>query len=184
MSLEQFMRRRGTGILLLVNGALLAGGGYLWVDSQGELRNVAWVPPEAQAPSILAVGLPAGAGGGEADVNRFVATTDRPLFSPSRRPPPPPPPPAPPKPVDPLADIQLFGVYGGKASGGILAKFNGKIQVAEILNVKHKAIIHGEVTVGKLSVEPGADFSASCKMKTNSKISIPNDGQPKSEETN
>ncbi len=66
----------------------------------------------------------------------------------------------------------------------IEGKFNGKIQVAEILNVKHKAIIHGEVTVGKLSVEPGADFSASCKMKTNSKISIPNDGQPKSEETN
>ena len=65
----------------------------------------------------------------------------------------------------------------------IEGKFNGKIQVAEILNVKHKAIIHGEVTVGKLSVEPGADFSASCKMKTNSKISIPNDGQPKSEET-
>ncbi|MBA4277048.1 polymer-forming cytoskeletal protein [Flavobacterium sp.] len=66
----------------------------------------------------------------------------------------------------------------------IEGKFNGKIQVAEILNVKHKAIIHGEVTVGKLSVEPGADFSASCTMKTNSKISISNDGQPKSEETN
>ena len=64
----------------------------------------------------------------------------------------------------------------------IEGKFNGKIQVAEILNVKHKAIIHGEVTVGKLSVEPGADFSASCKMKTNSKNHIPNDGEPKLEE--
>ncbi len=57
----------------------------------------------------------------------------------------------------------------------IEGKFNGKIQVAEILNVKSKASIHGEVTVGKLSVEPGADFSAACKMKTNSKN--PNDGQ-------
>lgn len=66
----------------------------------------------------------------------------------------------------------------------IEGKFNGKIQVAEILNVKHKASIYGEVTVGRLSVEPGADFSASCKMKTNSKISIPNDGQSKPEETN
>jgi cytoskeletal protein CcmA (bactofilin family) len=66
----------------------------------------------------------------------------------------------------------------------IEGKFNGKIQVAEILNVKHKASIYGEVTVGRLSVEPGADFSASCKMKANSKISIPNDGQPKPEETN
>lgn len=66
----------------------------------------------------------------------------------------------------------------------IEGKFNGKIQVAEILNVKHKAIIHGEVTVGKLSVEPGADFSASCKMNTNSKTAIVNDGQPRPEETN
>lgn len=66
----------------------------------------------------------------------------------------------------------------------IEGKFNGKIKVSEILNVKHKASIYGEVVCGKLSVEPGADFSASCKMKTNSKISIPNDGQPKSEETN
>jgi cytoskeletal protein CcmA (bactofilin family) len=66
----------------------------------------------------------------------------------------------------------------------IEGKFNGKIQVAEILNVKHKASIYGEVTVGRLSVEPGADFSASCKMKANSKISISNDGQPKPEETN
>ena len=64
----------------------------------------------------------------------------------------------------------------------IEGKFNGKIQVAEILNVKHKASIHGEVTVGKLSVEPGADFSASCMMKTNSKNHIANDGQPKPEE--
>ena len=66
----------------------------------------------------------------------------------------------------------------------IEGKFSGKIQVTEILNVKHKAIIHGEVTVGKLSVEPGADFSASCKMKTNSKNTIPNDGEPRPEETN
>lgn len=66
----------------------------------------------------------------------------------------------------------------------IEGKLNGKIQVAEILNVKNKASIYGEVVCGKLSVEPGADFSASCKMKTNSKNHIPNDGQPGQEETN
>jgi len=66
----------------------------------------------------------------------------------------------------------------------IEGKINGKIQVSEILNVKHKASIHGEVICGKLSVEPGADFSASCMMKTNSKNTIPNDGQPRPEETN
>ncbi len=66
----------------------------------------------------------------------------------------------------------------------IEGKFKGKIQVLEILNVKHKSVIHGEVICGKLSVEPGADFSASCLMKTNSKNSIADDGQPKPEETN
>ena len=57
----------------------------------------------------------------------------------------------------------------------IEGKFNGKIQVFEVLNIKSKAIIHGEVTVGKLSVEPGADFSATCKMKTNTKNHTSND---------
>ncbi|MDD2820129.1 MAG: polymer-forming cytoskeletal protein [Flavobacterium sp.] len=58
----------------------------------------------------------------------------------------------------------------------IEGKFNGKIQVTEILNVKSKASIYGEVTVGRLSVEPGADFSASCIMKTNVKNLMPSDG--------
>jgi cytoskeletal protein CcmA (bactofilin family) len=66
----------------------------------------------------------------------------------------------------------------------IEGKYKGKIQVLEILNVKNKASIYGEVICGKLSVEPGADFSASCMMKTNPKITMLNDGQSKPEEAN
>lgn len=66
----------------------------------------------------------------------------------------------------------------------IEGRYHGKITVIEILNVKHKASIHGEVICGKLSVEPGAEFSASCTMKVFSKNNIAHDGQPKSEETN
>lgn len=51
----------------------------------------------------------------------------------------------------------------------IEGKFSGTIQVTELLNIKSKASIHGDATVGKLSVEPGADFSASCNMKENIK---------------
>lgn len=47
----------------------------------------------------------------------------------------------------------------------IEGKFNGKIDVTEILNIRSKASITGEAIVGKLSVEPGADFSASCVMR-------------------
>jgi cytoskeletal protein CcmA (bactofilin family) len=61
----------------------------------------------------------------------------------------------------------------------IEGKLDGKIQVTEVLNVKAKASIHGEVTVGKLSVEPGADFSASCIMKASTKNLMLNDGQQK-----
>lgn len=52
----------------------------------------------------------------------------------------------------------------------IEGKFTGTIQVNELLNVKSKASIHGDATVGKLAVEPGADFSASCSMKENVKL--------------
>jgi len=77
----------------------------------------------------------------------------------------------------------VIGPAGG-VTGDIICKnadvegkFDGKIQVTEVLNVKAKASIHGEVSVGKLSVEPGADFTASCAMKTNSKNQTLNDGQ-------
>lgn len=63
----------------------------------------------------------------------------------------------------------------------IEGKFEGKIQVAEILNVKSKASIHGEVICGKLSVEPGAEFSASCVMKPIVK-NVPTNEQPKPEQ--
>jgi cytoskeletal protein CcmA (bactofilin family) len=53
----------------------------------------------------------------------------------------------------------------------------GKIIVQEILSVKNKASIQGEVTCEKLSVEPGADFSASCVMKTASKPTLPAHGE-------
>jgi len=64
----------------------------------------------------------------------------------------------------------------------IEGKFKGKIQVLEILNVKNKSSIHGEVICGKLSVEPGADFSASCVMNANLKNTISNDVQQRPEE--
>lgn len=51
----------------------------------------------------------------------------------------------------------------------IEGKYKGKILVTELLNVKLKSSVQGEVVCGKLSVEPGADFSASCIMKPNSK---------------
>jgi cytoskeletal protein CcmA (bactofilin family) len=61
--------------------------------------------------------------------------------------------------------------------------FHGIIQVSGMLNVKSKASIKGEVTVGKLSVEPGADFSASCVMKINDENMLLSDGKETQQKT-
>lgn len=78
----------------------------------------------------------------------------------------------------------------GSVSGDILCvnadiegKFTGKIQVSELLNIKENAIIQGEVLVGKLSVEPGANFTATCKMiaVSNANDTILKDGESRAE---
>jgi cytoskeletal protein CcmA (bactofilin family) len=49
----------------------------------------------------------------------------------------------------------------------IEGKFEGKIKIEDTLNIKETASIEGEVIIGKLSVEPGAVFNATCVMLSN-----------------
>ena len=51
----------------------------------------------------------------------------------------------------------------------IEGKFNGHLRVFKTLSLKAVANISGEVVVGKLSVEPGAIFNATCEMKAEKK---------------
>lgn len=44
-------------------------------------------------------------------------------------------------------------------------RFSGKLDVREILTLRSSAVIDGEVTAGKLAVEPGATFNATCEMR-------------------
>lgn len=60
----------------------------------------------------------------------------------------------------------------GKVTGDIICKnadiegrFKGRIEVEELLSLKSSAVIMGEVITGKLMVEPGAEFTATCSMK-------------------
>lgn len=46
----------------------------------------------------------------------------------------------------------------------IEGKFKGKLFVKGILSLRGPANIEGEVVAGKLSVEPGAIFNATCEM--------------------
>ena len=52
------------------------------------------------------------------------------------------------------------------ANADIEGKIFGKLIVSKTLAIKAIANISGEVIVGKLSVEPGAVFNATCAMRT------------------
>ncbi len=51
--------------------------------------------------------------------------------------------------------------------------FNGELDITGTLSLKATATIEGDVVVGKLSVEPGASFNASCTMKGSEKKTTP-----------
>ena len=44
-------------------------------------------------------------------------------------------------------------------------KIEGTLTVSNLLSLKSSAVIEGEVVTGKLAIEPGATFNASCEMK-------------------
>jgi cytoskeletal protein CcmA (bactofilin family) len=46
----------------------------------------------------------------------------------------------------------------------IEGEVKGKLDVAELLVLKATAVINGDISTGKLVVEPGAVFNGSCKM--------------------
>ena len=54
--------------------------------------------------------------------------------------------------------------------------FSGKLIVDEVLSLKGTANISGDVIMGKLSVEPGATFNATCAMKGSVKV-MQNEGE-------
>jgi len=51
------------------------------------------------------------------------------------------------------------------ANADIEGAFSGKLMVEGTLSLKSTANINGDVILGKLSVEPGATFNATCTMK-------------------
>ncbi len=64
--------------------------------------------------------------------------------------------------------IGSSGLIKGKvecANADVEGKFSGELLVSNTLTVKSTANISGDVVIGKLSVEPGAAFNATCAMK-------------------
>ena len=64
--------------------------------------------------------------------------------------------------------IGVDGFIKGKVeatNADIEGKFSGELLVSNTLTIKATADISGNVVIGKLSVEPGASFNATCAMK-------------------
>lgn len=123
------MRLGPVHFLLTVNLVLAGALGWMWFDTQGQLRNTAWVAPAAIAPEVQGAGASAQPAGTQS-VNpiQYLAILERPVFAPDRRPPPPP---APPPPPDPMADVQITGIFSGEL-GGVLARIEGKVRRVKI----------------------------------------------------
>ncbi len=49
----------------------------------------------------------------------------------------------------------------------IMGKVTGKIKIYELLQLRGKSNVSGEITTGKLEVEPLASFNGSCQMGAN-----------------
>lgn len=118
-------------LLLLLNLVLAGCLAWLWFDESGQPRDVVWTPPAALAPELAKPLKPVGSSLADAlptNPTQYVALLERPIFAPDRRPPPPPAPPsapAAPLPPDPLAAIQITGIFTG-AGAGIIARVDGK----------------------------------------------------------
>lgn len=83
--------------------------------------------------------------------------------------------------------IGTDGFVKGKVectNADIEGKFSGNLLVLNTLTIKTNANISGEVIIGKLSVEPGATFNATCTMKGAVKeLNFSNDKKNRSEKT-
>ena len=69
----------------------------------------------------------------------------------------------------------------------ISGKVKANVTVAELLSLKVSAKLSGEVTTGKLAIEPGAKFSGSCNMGetklSDNKFPLKNEGSKIKEKT-
>lgn len=121
------MKISSTQALIAANLLALAGMVSLWIDQDGQLRNVTWPAPQPVKAESGAHQYFEKANVALADPGNYLPTLERPLFAPDRKQPPPPPPPAPPPAPDSLADARLVGVVTG-TSGAVLIRSEGRVR--------------------------------------------------------
>ncbi len=59
----------------------------------------------------------------------------------------------------------------------IEGKFEGVLEVKELLNIRETATVDGDVTTGKLIIQPGGIFNVTCKMGSGAKQTLSSNSQ-------
>ena len=122
------MRLGPVRLLVVINLLLSAGLAWMWLDEHGQWRNITWSAPAPLLPEVNQLAAAAVLTGPQAvNPGQYLAILERPMFAPDRRPPPPPDV----APPDPLANIQLVGVFSG-ANGGVLARVDGVVRRVKV----------------------------------------------------
>jgi cytoskeletal protein CcmA (bactofilin family) len=78
--------------------------------------------------------------------------------------------------------IGANGVVEGDIVGiqaDIMGTVTGNLQVKELLQLKSSAIVNGNISAGKLQIEPAATFNGGCKMEKTVASSKPNNESQK-----
>jgi len=74
--------------------------------------------------------------------------------------------------------IGANGTVEGDISGqqaDIMGKVTGSIKVKDLLQLKNGSVVEGNITAGKLQVEPNATFNGQCHMTASNNISSNSD---------
>lgn len=120
------MKRCAMQALAALNLGLIVLLAWLWFDQDGQIRDIRWTAPVAIKPDFSNERRSASVQEPATSMALVLATLERPLLSPSRRPPPvvaatttaePP--------ADPLANVLIQGIFSGDGIGGIIARVDG-----------------------------------------------------------
>lgn len=118
------LKKHALPVLAALNVALALVLAALWLGTDGRLRHVHWQRPVPQTSDYAAL-VPQLPGVAPADTGPFIGLLERPLFSPTRRPPPP----ASSKDQEQGPDSglgELSGIIEGQGAGGAIVQIGGK----------------------------------------------------------
>ncbi|MCD6663082.1 MAG: hypothetical protein LT082_06755 [Comamonas sp.] len=124
------LKKHALPVLAALNVALALVLAALWLGTDGRLRHVHWQRPAPQTSDYAAL-VPQLPGVAPADTGPFIGLLERPLFSPTRRPPPP----ASSKDREQGPDSglgELSGIIEGQGAGGAIVQIGGKARRVQL----------------------------------------------------